>query len=122
MHRKQKWTRWQDDFGCRACVFEPACPVSTGPMLLSVAAQSSPGASVRFKLSDHFVEKSNLGMHKTMKKSLKSKGTIRFDEQYRCHVDVGYVTARQRSLELAMAVDEECMELEIDRLPTGVAL
>ena len=60
-------------------------------------------------------------MRKTMKKTLKSKGTIRFDEQYRYQVDVGYVTARQRALELAMAVEEECMELGIDSLPTGVA-
>ena len=90
MHRKQKWTRWQDDFGCRACVLEPACPVITGPMFFAVAAQSSPGASVRFNLPDHFIEKYNLGTRKIVKQSPKSKGTIRFDEQYRYQVDVGY--------------------------------
>ena len=121
MHRRQKWTRWYDDFGGRACVPQPACPVITGPIFFAVVAQIATGASVRFKFPDHFVEKSNLGVRRTMKKSLKSKGTIRFDEQYRYHVDVGYVTARQRSLEVAMAVDEECMVLGIYCLPTGVA-
>ena len=50
-----------------------------------------------------------------------SKGTIRFDEQYRYQGDVGYVTARQKALELTLAVNEDCMELGIDRLPKGVA-
>ena len=44
-----------------------------------------------------------------------SKGTIRFDEQYRYQGDVGYVTARQKALELTLAVNEDCMELGIDR-------
>ena len=46
---------------------------------------------------------------------------MRFNEQYRYQVDVGDVTAREKALELAMAVGEECMELGIDRSPTGVA-
>ena len=50
-----------------------------------------------------------------------SKGTLRLDEQYRYQVDVGYVTARQKALELTLAVNEDCMELGIDRLPKGVA-
>ena len=54
-------------------------------------------------------------------RSSKLKGSIRCDEQYRYQVDVGYVTARQQALELAMAVDEDCMELGIDRSPKGVA-
>ena len=121
MHRKHKWTEWQDDFGCRAFVHKPACTTITGPMFFVAAAPYSMGASVRFKLPDHFIEKSNLGMRKVVKRSSQSKGAIRFDEQYRYQVDVGYLTARQRALELAMAVDEDCMELGIDRLPKGVA-
>ena len=121
MHRKQKWTGWQGDLGCRASVSMPACTTITGPMFFVVAAPYSTGASVRFQLLDLFIEKSNLGMRKLVKKSSVSKGTIRFDEQYRYQVDVGYVTARQKALELAMAVDEDCVELGIDRSPKGVA-
>jgi hypothetical protein len=90
-------------------------------MFFAVAAQSPRGASVRFKLPEHVIEKSNFGMRKIVKKSPKSKGTIRFDEQYLYQVEVGYVTARQKALELAMAVDEDCMELGIDTSPKGAA-
>ena len=60
-------------------------------------------------------------MRKNVKKSAMSKGTIRFDGQYRYQVDVGYRTARQKALELAMAVDEDCVEVGIDRSPKCVA-
>ena len=36
-------------------------------------------------------------------------------------IDVGYVAARQKAIELAMVVDEDCYELGIERSPTGVA-
>ena len=36
-------------------------------------------------------------------------------------MDIGYVAARQRAIELAMVIDEDCMELGIERSPTGVA-
>ena len=88
---------------------------------VAAAAPYSMGASVKFKLPEHCIEKSNLGMRKHVQKSFMSKGTIRFDEQYPYQVDVGYVTARQKALELAMAVDEDCMELGIDCSPKGVA-
>ena len=52
---------------------------------------------------------------------VKKKGTLRVDEQYRYQTVVGYVAARQRALELAMPVDDDCLELGIDRSPTGVA-
>ena len=55
------------------------------------------------------------------KVTVKKKATLRFDEQYRYQTDVGYVAARQRALELATAVDDDCAELGIDRCPTGVA-
>ena len=114
MHRKQKWTRWQDDFGGRASAPKPACTTIAGPMFFAVAAQYSTGTFVRFKLPEHFIDKSNLGMRRIVNKSPMSKGTIRFDEQYRYQVEVGYVTARQKTLELAMAVDEDCMDLGIE--------
>ena len=69
MHRKHTWTEWQDDFGCRASVPKPACTTITGPMFFVVAAPSTTGASVRFKLLDQFIEKANLGMRKFAKKT-----------------------------------------------------
>ena len=65
--------------------------------------------------------KITFGTRKAVKMSSMSKGIIHFDEQYRYQVDVGSVTARQKALELAMAVDEDCMELGIDCSPKGVA-
>ena len=78
------------------------------------AAQTKLGGSVRCSLLGVFVENANLGMRRTPKEVVKPRGTLRFDEQYRYQTDVGYVAARQRALELAMAVDEDCMELGID--------
>ena len=45
----------------------------------------------------------------------------RFDDQYRFEVDIGYVAARQRAIELAIVIDEVCVELGIERSTTGVA-
>ena len=121
MHRRQTWTRWYDDFGCRACIPKPASPAITGPVFFAVAAQPKLGGSVRFDLLGDFVESTNLGMRRLSNENVKKKGTLRFDEQYRYQTDVGYVAVRQRALELAMVVDEDCLELGIDRSPTGVA-
>ena len=52
-------------------------------------------------------------MRRQPKETVNQSGTLRFDEQYRYQNDVGYVVARQRGLELALAVDEDCMELGI---------
>ena len=39
------------------------------------------------------------------KKNIKSaQGAVRFDDQYRFKVDVDYVAARQRAIELAMVI------------------
>ena len=126
MHRNHKWTKRQDDFGCRASVHKLACATITGLMFFAAAAPYSTGASVRFKLPEHFAEKSNLGMRKVAKLYSKSTCTIRFDEQFRYQVDVGYVIARHKALELAMAVDDDCMELGIDcrqrEWPRGVMI
>ena len=46
---------------------------------------------------------------------------VHFDDQYRFQVGIGYVVARQRAIELAVAIDDDCLELGIDRSPTGVA-
>jgi len=51
----------------------------------------------------------------------KAKVASRFDDKHKFHVDVGYVAARQKSIDLAMVIDEDCVELGIERLPTGVA-
>ena len=51
----------------------------------------------------------------------KAKGAVNFDDQLNFQVDVGYVAARQKAIQLAMVVDEDCYELGIERSPTGVA-
>ena len=121
MHRAHQWTGWRDDFGCRTSAPIIVCTAITGPMFFAAVAPYSVGASVRFKLPERFVEQSNLGMRKVPKRSSKPRGTIRAAEQDRYQVDVGYLTARQRALELAMAVDEDCMELGMDSSPKVVA-
>ena len=45
---------------------------------------------------------------------------VNFDDQHKFQVDVGYVAARQKAIELAMVVDEDCYELGIERSLTGV--
>ena len=62
MHRRQKVTRWYDDFGCRGRVPKPACPAITGPMFFAVAAHDKKmGGSVRLNFLGNFAEKANLG-------------------------------------------------------------
>ncbi len=51
----------------------------------------------------------------------KDRKTVNVDDQHKFQVDVGYVAARQKAIELAMVVDEDCYELGIERSPTGVA-
>ena len=51
----------------------------------------------------------------------KAKQVVRLDDQHKIQVDVGYVAARQKAIDLAIAIDEDCMELGIERSPIGVA-
>ena len=51
----------------------------------------------------------------------KAKGVAHIGDQHKFQVDVGYVAARQKAIDLAMVIDEDCIELGIERLPTGVA-
>ena len=51
----------------------------------------------------------------------KSKQVVRFDDQHKFQVDVGYMAVRQKAIDLAMAIDEDAMELGIERSPSGVA-
>ena len=46
---------------------------------------------------------------------------VHFEDQYRFQMGIGYVAARQRTIELAVVVDKDCMELGAERSPTGVA-
>ncbi|MFM7852185.1 MAG: hypothetical protein ACKO96_09775, partial [Flammeovirgaceae bacterium] len=63
-----------------------------------------------------------MGMNKRRKSSSSyQKSAVRFDDQYRFQVDVGYVAARQRAIDLAMVIDEDSIELDIERSPIGVA-
>jgi len=60
-------------------------------------------------------------MNSGMITTTKAKKAVSFDDQHKFQVDVGYVAARQTSIELAMVVDEDCYELGIGLSPTGVA-
>ena len=53
--------------------------------------------------------------------TMKDKRPVTFNDQHRFQAEAGYVAARQKAIELAMAVDEDCYELGIERSPTGVA-
>ena len=46
---------------------------------------------------------------------------VNCDDQHKFQTEVGYAAARQKAIELAMVVDEDCSELGIERSPTGVA-
>ena len=60
-------------------------------------------------------------MRRNRKNIKKARDAVRFDDQSRFRVDIGYVAARQRSIELAVVIDEDCLELGIDRSSAGVA-
>ena len=51
----------------------------------------------------------------------KAKRVVRFDDQHKFQVDAGYVAVRQKAIDLAMAIDEDCMKVGIERSPIGVA-
>ena len=91
----------------------------TGPRFFALASWLVPVRSVAFTLPDRYVEKTNLGMRRRPKTIKSARDAVRFDCQYRFQVDIGVVG--QRAIELAMVIDEDCMELGIDRSPTGVA-
>ena len=51
----------------------------------------------------------------------KDKKPVAFNDQHKFQAEVGYVVARQKAIELATVVDEDCYDLGIERSPTGVA-
>ena len=53
----------------------------------------------------------------------KAKRIVRFDDQHKLQIYVGYVAACQKAIYIyvAMVIDEDCMEFGIERLPTCVA-
>ena len=58
-------------------------------------------------------KKANLGMIISVITASRAKRVVRFDDQHKFQVDVGFVAARQKAIDLAMVVDEDCMELGI---------
>ena len=51
----------------------------------------------------------------------KDKKPVIFNDPHTFQAEIGYVVARQKAIELATVVDEDCYDLGIDRSPTGVA-
>ena len=46
----------------------------------------------------------------------RAKGVVRFDDELWFQVDVGHVAARQTAIDLAMLLDSDCMDWELDVL------
>ena len=113
--------RKTDGSGRRDCAPAPSGPTIVGPLYFAMAAQGVQKKAVAFNLPIEFVEKANLGMRRNPRLKSEARNVVHFDDQYRFQVGIGYVAARQRAIELAIAIDEGCLELGIDRSPTGVA-
>ena len=86
-----------------------------------MAAQGVQKKAAVLKLPTKYVEKANLGIRRNLRAKDEARDVVHFDDQCRFQVGSGYVAARQRAIELVVAIDAECMELGIDRSPTGVA-
>ena len=113
--------------GCRAYTPAVAGPIITGLMFFfAMIAHSEPERSIAFTLPDHYIEKSKLGLRRRPKITKGVCDAVRFDDQYCFQVGVGYIAARQRAIELAMGIDEDCAELGLTGLPLashrGVAI
>ena len=112
-----------DELHCRSTSCSIAAPQISGPKFFALAnplATSAPRA--RFTLPKFFVEKANLGMNSRVITTTKAKGVVNFDDQRTFQVDVGYVAARQKAIELAMVVDEDCYELGTETIANGCGL
>ena len=68
-----------------------------------------------------FVEKVTLGMNSSVITTTKDKRPVIFNDQHKFQAEIGYVAARQKAIELATVVDEDCYDMVIERSPTGVA-
>ena len=116
-HRRQK----ADGLGRRVCASSSSGPVITGPMYFAMAAQGVQKKAVAFALPNRYVEKANLGTRRNPRSKNEARNVVHVDDQCRFQVGIGYVAARQRAIDLAMAIDEECVESGIHRSLTGVA-
>ena len=111
-------------FGRRACAPVVSGPVIVGPMFLFRVGCPGGGQkrSVVLELPDKYVEQSHLGMRRRPRPKSAARDAVRVDDQYRFQVvDIGCVAARQRTIELAIVIDEDCVELGTERSPTSVA-
>ena len=125
--------RYTDDAGGEeytASAVELARPLSRGLLSLdlcfcfALVAHGGGGQkrSVVLELPDKYVEQSHLGMRRRPRPKSAARDAVRVDDQYRFQVvDIGCVAARQRTIELAIVIDEDCMELGTERSPTSVA-
>ena len=111
-----------DELSCRSRTCTPAAPHISGPRFFVVANPSSYNSpNVRFTLPRFFVEKVTLGMNSSAITTSKDKKLVAFNDQHKFQAEVGYAAARQKAIELATVVDEDCYDLGIERSPTGVA-
>ena len=98
-----------DEFSCRSRSCTPAAPQISGPKFFALANPSSYGSpKVRFTLPKFFVDKVMLGTNSGAITTKKDNIPVNFDEQHKFQIEVGYAAARQKAIELAMVVDEDC--------------
>ena len=105
-HRRQK----ADGLGRRVCASSSSGPVITGPMYFAMAAQGVQKKAVAFALPNRYVEKANLGTRRNPRSKNEARNVVHVDDQCRFQVGFGYVAARQRAIDLAMAIDEGSWE------------
>ena len=59
-----------------------------------------------------FVDEVTLGMNSSVTTTTKDKTPVTFNDQHRFQVEVGYVAARQKAIELAMELTNGCSLME----------
>ena len=121
VHRRDGKFKSLYDFGRRSRVVAAAGSIIIGPMFFAMATPLPYVRIVEFTLPDDYVENCNLGMRCNKQNINIACDALPFGDQCRWQVDVCYVAARQRAIELAVVIEEDCMELGIDRSPMGVA-
>ena len=109
MRRRGREPLTTDELSCRSRTCTPAAPHISGPKFFALATSYSyHSPKVRFTLPRIFVEKVTLGMNSGVVTTSKDKKPVTFNDQHKFQAEIGYVVARQKAIELATVVDEDC--------------
>ncbi|MFM7979157.1 MAG: hypothetical protein ACKPKO_07550, partial [Candidatus Fonsibacter sp.] len=96
--------------------------IPSGPKYFAVASLDDSPRSVKFRLPKGYKDKTTIGMNNQWNNQgrWKEGGPIDLDDQYLVQSGLGYMSARQKAIELAKVVDRDCDSLGIARHPLGV--